>query len=136
MSHASPSSTPGHRATGLGPGGIADSPARLSAGGGVHSGWNTPTSSAWTEGTPSYTESSMSSHGGGGGVGATGVGQSSLDDLCDVCFVCRVVATFTLFLTDRSLLFPPYIFILQLATAAVSFNFMLLFFLNFSKVSF
>jgi hypothetical protein len=62
---------------------------------GAGSGWNTPTpANTWnTEGTPSYTASSLS---GGASLGETGpsagVGQSSLDDVCDVCvglmFVC------------------------------------------------
>ena len=67
---------------------IIGTPSRLSVGRGSGSGWNTPTAgNTWnTEGTPSYTASSLS---GGASMGDTGpsagVGQSSLDDVCDVC---------------------------------------------------
>jgi len=65
---------------------IIGTPSRLSVGRGSGSGWNTPTAgNTWnTEGTPSYTASSLS---GGASMGDTGpsagVGQSSLDDVCD-----------------------------------------------------
>ena len=67
---------------------IIGTPSRLSVGRGSGSGWNTPTAgNTWnTEGTPSYTASSLS---GGASMGesgpSAGVGQSSLDDVCDVC---------------------------------------------------
>ena len=59
-------------------------PSRLSVG---SSGWNTPTPNTWTEGTPSYTPSSLShvSSLGVNTAGDVGVGASSLDDVCDVC---------------------------------------------------
>ena len=55
---------------------------------GAGSGWNTPTpANTWnTEGTPSYTASSLSGAASLGETGpSAGVGQSSLDDVCDVC---------------------------------------------------
>ena len=65
-------------------------PSRIPSGRGMGSGWNSPTpANTWnTEGTPSYTTSSLSGAAslGGGVVGpSAGVGQSSLDDVCDVC---------------------------------------------------
>ena len=71
-----------------GAGSTGGTPSRLSVGRGAGSGWNTPTpGNTWnTEGTPSYTASSLS---GAASLGETGpsaaVGQSSLDDVCDVC---------------------------------------------------
>ena len=71
-----------------GTGSIGGTPSRLSVGRGAGSGWNTPTpANTWnTEGTPSYTASSLSGAASLGESGpSAGVGQSSLDDVCDVC---------------------------------------------------
>ena len=71
-----------------GTGSTGGTPSRLSVGRGAGSGWNTPTpANTWnTEGTPSYTASSLSGAASLGESGpSAGVGQSSLDDVCDVC---------------------------------------------------
>jgi len=69
-----------------GTGSTGGTPSRLSVGRGAGSGWNTPTpANTWnTEGTPSYTASSLSGAASLGESGpSAGVGQSSLDDVCD-----------------------------------------------------
>ena len=70
-------------------GGGTGTPSRLSIG----SGWASTPGHTWathTEGTPSYTPSSLSrdsslSVGGSGRASAHAAGQSSFDDVCDVC---------------------------------------------------
>ena len=92
-------------------------PSRLSVGRGVGSGWNTPTpGNTWnTEGTPSYTASSLSGGTSLGGSGPfAGVGQSSLDDVCDVCvgpmFGCFSLFLFTLVKPLMKLSFICYLY--------------------------
>ena len=80
-----------------GTGSTGGTPSRLSVGRGGGSGWNTPTpANTWnTEGTPSYTASSLSGAGSLGESGpSAGVGQSSLDDVCDVCVGPMFVSSF------------------------------------------
>ena len=86
-----------------GAGSTGGTPSKLSAGRNQGSGWNAPTlGNTWnTEGTPSYTASSLTGGFSLGGAGSSaGVGQSSLDDVCDVCggpmFVCFFLVPFTL----------------------------------------